>query len=71
GIGENAVSVRRKICSELGAFGISINKRQIEKRGELIHFEGKKSAVKLLVVPTNEELAIAKQTQHLIQKTAR
>ncbi|MDR2342011.1 MAG: acetate kinase [Campylobacteraceae bacterium] len=68
GIGENAVSVRRKICSELGAFGISINKRQIEKRGMLVHFENKKSAVKLLVIPTNEELAIAKQTQHLIQK---
>ncbi|MDR1460092.1 MAG: acetate kinase [Campylobacteraceae bacterium] len=71
GIGENAVSVRRKICSELGIFGISINKKQSEKRGVLVHFESKKSAVKLLVVPTNEELAIAKQTQHLIQKTAK
>ncbi|MDR1555098.1 MAG: acetate kinase [Campylobacteraceae bacterium] len=71
GIGENAVSVRQKICSELGIFGISINKKQSEKRGVLVHFESKKSAVKLFVIPTNEELAIAKQTQHLIQKKAR
>jgi acetate kinase len=71
GIGENAVSVRRKICGELKIFGIGINKKQSEKRGVLVHFESKKSAVKLLVVPTNEELAIAKQTQHLIQKTAK
>jgi acetate kinase len=71
GIGENAVSVRHKICSELKILGIDIDKKRNEKRGVLTHFESKKSTIKLLVVPTNEELAIAKQTQHLIRKAAK
>ncbi|MDR3346680.1 MAG: acetate kinase [Campylobacteraceae bacterium] len=67
GIGENAVDVRLEVCSGLEAFGIKIDKSANAKRGN-IHVESKTSNVKILVIPTNEELAIAKQTQHLIQQ---
>ncbi|MDR3345599.1 MAG: acetate kinase, partial [Campylobacteraceae bacterium] len=67
GIGENAVDVRLEVCSGLEAFGIKIDKSANAKRGN-IHVESKTSNVKILVIPTNEELAIAKQTQHLILK---
>ncbi|MBI5057156.1 MAG: acetate kinase [Nitrospirae bacterium] len=67
GIGENASQVRKGSCEGLDCLGIMIdddkNKLQYEGVFEIQRAEGQ---VKLLVVPTNEELAIARQTMQII-----
>ena len=67
GIGENDGSIREKICSYLGYLGIEIDKEANGKRGEEIVISTPDSKVKVLVVPTNEELAIARETVALVQ----
>ena len=66
GIGENDGSVREKVCSYLGYLGIEIDKEANGKRGEEIVISTPDSKVKVLVVPTNEELAIARETVALV-----
>ena len=58
GIGENAPIIRSRICEGLGFTGIALDEEQNEQNG----FEISKadSKVKVLVIPTNEELMIAK-----------
>lgn len=67
GIGENSATTRVGVCEELGFLGIEIDK-QINKgsRGveQIISKEGAK--VKVMVVPTNEELMIAIDTQNIV-----
>ena len=66
GIGENCSFVRTKICSYLGYLGITIDEEANGKRGEEIIISTPDSKVKVLVVPTNEELAIARETVALV-----
>ena len=66
GIGENAANVRTKVCEYLGYLGIAINEEANGKRGEEIVISTPDSKVKVLVIPTNEELAIARETVALI-----
>ena len=66
GIGENAGLVRTKVCSYLGYLGITIDEEANGKRGEEIVISTPDSTVKVLVVPTNEELAIARETVALV-----
>lgn len=66
GIGENVVHVREEVCSYLGFLGIEIDKEANSTRGEEIVISTPDSKVKVLVVPTNEELAIARETVALI-----
>ncbi len=66
GIGENDGSMRESICSYLGFLGIEIDKEANAKRGEEIIISTPDSKVKVLVVPTNEELAIARETVALL-----
>ena len=66
GIGENAGLVRTKVCSYLGNLGITIDEEANGKRGEEIVISTPDSKVKVLVVPTNEELAIARETVALV-----
>ena len=66
GIGENCIFVREKVCSYLGYLGITIDKEANGKRGEEIVISTPDSKVKVLVVPTNEELAIARETVALV-----
>ena len=65
GVGENDHVVREKVMSYLGYLGIEVDLEANKVRGEekLISKEGK---VKVFVVPTNEELAIARETVALI-----
>ena len=67
GIGENAPSIRATTCENLGFLGIHLDeeKNQSNEAEKAIH--RKDTAVKLLVVPTNEELMIARDTLRLIQ----
>ena len=66
GIGENCALVRIKVCSYLGYLGITIDEEANGKRGEEIIISTPDSKVKVLVVPTNEELAIARETVALV-----
>ena len=66
GIGENAGLVRTKVCSYLGYLGITIDEEANGKRGEEIVISTPDSKVTVLVVPTNEELAIARETVALV-----
>lgn len=62
GVGENNGYIRKEICSYLGYLGIEIDEAANEKRGEDVIISTPDSKVKVLVVPTNEELKIAKET---------
>ena len=66
GIGENCALVRTKVCSYLGYLGITIDEEANGKRGEEIVISTPDSKVKVLVVPTNEELPIARETVALV-----
>ena len=66
GIGGNCALVRTKVCSYLGYLGITIDEEANGKRGEEIVISTPDSKVKVLVVPTNEELAIARETVALV-----
>jgi acetate kinase len=66
GIGENVCIVREKVCEYLGYLGITLNKEANATRGEEIEISTPDSKVKVYVVPTNEELAIARETVALV-----
>ncbi|XCP83641.1 acetate kinase [Roseburia hominis] len=66
GIGENDGGTRAKICSYLGYLGITIDEEANGKRGEEIVISTPDSKVTVLVIPTNEELAIARETVALV-----
>ncbi|MCQ2507800.1 MAG: acetate kinase [Dorea sp.] len=66
GIGENDGSVRKKVCEYLGFLGIEICDKCNGVRGEEIVISTPDSKVKVLVVPTNEELAICRETVALV-----
>ncbi len=66
GIGENVCIVREKVCSYLGYLGITLDKKANALRGEEVEISTPDSKVKVLVVPTNEELAIARETVALV-----
>ena len=66
GIGENSAIVRTMVCKYLGYLGIEIDEELNGKRGQEIIISTPESKVKMLVVPTNEELAIARETVALV-----
>ena len=67
GIGENACPVREKVVSYLGYLGITLDKEANSKRGEETVISAADSKVKVAVIPTNEELAICRETVALVK----
>ncbi|MCM1125995.1 MAG: acetate kinase [Lachnospiraceae bacterium] len=67
GIGENNPFIRNMICSHLEYLGIAIDEAENAKRGEDTVISTPESRTKVLVIPTNEELAIARETLALIK----
>ena len=67
GLGENSSFVRNMICSYLGYLGIVLNQEANSKRGEDMIISTEDSRTKVLVIPTNEELAIARETYALVK----
>lgn len=70
GIGENSDVVRKMVCSDLDFLGISLDlaKNQVRSK-EIRAIENAASKVKILVIPTNEELEIAEQTYRLVNQS--
>jgi len=66
GIGENGPDVRRDVVSKLSCLGIEIDLEKNNVRGKLTDISSDNSKVKVFVIPTDEELMIAKDTLALI-----
>ena len=66
GIGENGGIVREKVCSYFGYLGIELDAEANKKRGEDTLISTPESKVKVAIIPTNEELAICRETVALI-----
>ena len=67
GLGENNHVMREYICSYLGYLGVEIDKKENAVRSVEKVVSTPESKVKVMVVPTNEELAIARETVALVQ----
>jgi acetate kinase len=67
GVGENSATVREKVCTQLSFFGIELDSQANlrPERGER-RISSNQSRVQVLVIPTNEELVIARDTYKLI-----
>ena len=67
GVGENQVNIRKGICEKLEFMGVKIDVEANNVRGEEKEISAPDSKVKVYLVPTNEELMIAKETARLIK----
>lgn len=67
GVGENSIEMRKSIAGDLKAFGVEIDDERNNVRGEDRIISSDNSKIKVLVVPTNEELMIAIDTLNLIK----
>ena len=67
GVGENDIEIREELCEKYwGYLGVKIDKEANHTRGENKVISAADSKVKVMVIPTNEELAIARDTLALI-----
>ena len=66
GVGENSGPVRADIMSYLGYLGIQLDEAANDSRGEEVTISTPDSKVQVMVIPTNEELAIARETVALV-----
>jgi acetate kinase len=71
GVGENDVNMRELICTDLGNLGIKLDIIKNKVRGKETIVSTEDSKVKLLLIPTNEELMIARDTYNLTKKYAK
>ena len=66
GIGENSPLIRELVVDELGALGIKIDKQKNKLKGKYCKISTKESDIDVFILPTNEDLIIAKDTIELI-----
>ena len=66
GIGENSSEVRERIVNRLGALGIKLDKKANKVRGKTQVISAKGSKIPVIALPTNEELAIARDTVRVL-----
>ena len=68
GVGENTPGVRKGICENMQYLGLEIDeeKNNEKNNGAIRDITGKNSKVKVLIIPTNEELVIARETMELL-----
>ena len=66
GVGENQINIRKGICEKLEFMGVKIDVEANNMRGEEKEITTPDSKIKAYVVPTNEELMIARETARLI-----
>ena len=67
GIGENGPLVRTLVCGYLGYLGVTLDEEANQKKGEEVVISTSDSTTTVLAVPTNEELAIARETVRLVK----
>ena len=67
GIGENSATVRESVCKNLNVLGIEIDIKKNSQRSDEERFiSTKKSKVKVMIIPTNEELMIARESKRVL-----
>jgi acetate kinase len=72
GIGENSAEIRARSCAGLSGLGIEIDPgRNEERREDVREIQREGAPVRVLVVPTNEELEIAEETVACIRESGR
>lgn len=67
GVGERGPETREEICNYLGFMGVELDKELNKVKGEEREISTKDSKVKVWIVPTNEELMIARETMNLVK----
>lgn len=67
GIGENQINIRKKICKNLEFMGLIIDEDKNNVRGEEVLITKPESKIRAYIIPTNEELVIARDTKNLIK----
>ena len=68
GIGENEKNTRKAVCDYLAYMGVKIDGEINKSRGKEVEISTKESSIRVFVIPTNEELVIAKDTMKLVAK---
>ena len=68
GVGENNIPIRREICEKLSCLGVKIDLDLNNTRGEFKKISANDSRIDVYVIPTNEELLIARDTVKLIEQ---
>ncbi len=68
GVGENQIRVRKGICNYLAYMGVKIDDERNNVKGEEVMISSDDSSIPVWVVPTNEELVIARDTLKLVSK---
>ncbi len=66
GLGENDKNVRAAVCSHLEFLGVSLDTEKNSQRGKELIISNPDSKVKIMVIPTNEELAICREVVELV-----
>ncbi|MBP1754480.1 MAG: acetate kinase, partial [Firmicutes bacterium] len=66
GVGENDWKVREWVCEYLGYLGVTIDLEKNKIRGQEVMLTTPDSRTKVCIIPTNEELAIARETVALV-----
>jgi acetate kinase len=67
GVGENSPYVREKVCEYLGFLGVKIDRQLNDVKGLERIISTPDSKVAVLIVPTNEELVIARDTKYIVE----
>ncbi|MBQ2135309.1 MAG: acetate kinase, partial [Clostridia bacterium] len=68
GIGENDAELRKYVCENLAYLGVTIDDEKNAVRGKEVKISTDDSKVNVYIIPTNEELAIARDTLEIISK---
>ena len=71
GMGENNPELRERVCRDLDFYGIEIDyelNAKVLRQGNIVELSTPNSKVKVYVIPTNEELMIAKDTEDIVSK---
>ena len=68
GVGENGIDARKQIYEYVGFLGVKIDDEKNNCRGKEVEISTPDSKVKVFVIPTNEELMIARDTRDLVSK---
>ena len=67
GLGENSAEMRERICDGLEFLGVEIDKKKNAVRGKVAEISKDNSKTKVYVIPTNEELMIARDTKAIVE----
>ena len=68
GIGENSPLIRKMVCENMDYLGIEIDESKNEVRGKERIISSDNSKVEVMVIPTNEELVIAEDTEKIVKE---